>query len=265
MREILIHGRMRKLGWLESPPDHRDLMYGARPGILPPRMDLRRFCSPVDDQGATNSCTAHATTAALEYLWARMRLQKSPDFSRLFVYWVARALMMEGDPAVDGGAVIREVVKGLRKYGVCYEATWPFDTTRIAERPPMPAFQEAELHQVVAYERHDGFASNLGVTLDSVKRAIFDGYPVVGGFRVPQSSVDPQVGVTGVIPMPKPDEGFLGGHAVLFVGYDDATEHLIFKNSWGTGWGNGGYGYLPYAFFRAGLVRDLWSLRSQEG
>ncbi len=50
------------------------------------------------------------------------------------------------------------------------------------------------------------------------------------------------------MPMPKPREGILGGHAVICCGYDDAKRVWICRNSWGTGWGDKGYFYMPYSF-----------------
>jgi hypothetical protein len=39
-------------------------------------------------------------------------------------------------------------------------------------------------------------------------------------------------------------------HAVVITGYDDETETLEFKNSWGTDWKHEGYGYMSYKYFR---------------
>jgi hypothetical protein len=36
-------------------------------------------------------------------------------------------------------------------------------------------------------------------------------------------------------------------HAIVLVGYDDNTQKWIIRNSWGSGWGDGGYGYIPYS------------------
>ena len=47
---------------------------------------------------------------------------------------------------------------------------------------------------------------------------------------------------------PKAGEEVLGGHAVLAVGYDNDQQRFRFRNSWGTGWGQEGYGTIPYAY-----------------
>jgi C1A family cysteine protease len=38
-----------------------------------------------------------------------------------------------------------------------------------------------------------------------------------------------------------------GGHVVLIVGYDDANEYFIVKNSWGDEWGDAGYFKIAYS------------------
>ncbi len=43
-----------------------------------------------------------------------------------------------------------------------------------------------------------------------------------------------------------------GGHAVVIVGWSDARNAWLIKNSWGTDWGNGGFGYIGYNSNRIG-------------
>jgi C1A family cysteine protease len=69
---------------------------------------------------------------------------------------------------------------------------------------------------------------------------------------------------TGHIPMPGPQEGLLGGHALMCCGYKDSVwyaggGYLIVKNSWGTGFGDKGYVFLPYAYGDPKLMSDLWT------
>jgi hypothetical protein len=71
-------------------------------------------------------------------------------------------------------------------------------------------------------------------------------------------------------PAADPADGY---HFVLAVGYDDATGLVEIQNSWGPHFGDGGYGYLPYALFGPSqdtliadpsvLAEDPWTLRHQ--
>src|SRR2546430_246987 len=66
----------------------------------------------------------------------------------------------------------------------------------------------------------------------------------------------------GVLQMPKPREGVVGGHAVLAVGYDDKTERFVVRNSWGSSWGKRGYFTMPYSYLLTdNLSDDFWTIR----
>ena len=73
----------------------------------------------------------------------------------------------------------------------------------------------------------------------------------------------PDVAASGIVPMPSANDAPLGGHAVLCVGYDDAKQSFLVRNSWGADWGQAGYFTLPYAYVTdPNLADDFWTISS---
>ena len=98
-------------------------------------------------------------------------------------------------------------------------------------------------------------------TLDAMKAAMVAGLPVVFGFRVYKAFL--QTATTGICTYPVAGEPQIGAHAVVAVGFDDATGMVKCRNSFGPEWGQAGYFYMPYQWFANmnGLVSDAWLIR----
>ncbi len=249
-----------KYGWIPDIPDHRDHLYGApirTLQTLPPSVDLTAKCPAVYDQGQIGSCTANAIGAALEF--DRMK-QGLADFmpSRLFIYYNERA--MEHTTGSDSGAQIRDGVKSVSKQGDCPETEWPYDPSPaqdnklLTKRPTPQCYKDAKKYTAVQYQRVDQ-------SLAQMKGCLATGSPIIIGFTVYESFESSAVAQTGDAPMPSPGEQVLGGHAVLVVGYDDATSRFRLRNSWGTGWGKNGYFTLPYTYLTdSNLSSDFWTI-----
>jgi C1A family cysteine protease len=216
---------------------------------LPRVVDLSTHCPPVEDQADIGSCTAHAVVGLLEYLWMQTH-KKHLDASRLFVYKATRNLL---GWTGDTGAFVRTAMKSLRVFGACPEDYWPYDAVKFEEEPTSFCYAFGASFKSLVYYRIDP-------TLADIRKSLAAGVPFAFGFTCYESIDNPSVAATGRIPFPNGSERVVGGHAVMAVGYDDAKKHVIIQNSWGRGWGNKGFGYLPYAYFEMELADDCWCL-----
>jgi C1A family cysteine protease len=236
-------------------PDQRDKIYKVpvRLNSLPEKVDLRPLCSAVEDQKDLGSCTANALAGALEYL--ERKNGNSEDFSRLFIYYNERSLIDTIN--YDSGAYLRDGIKTLVRNGACVEKLWPYDITQFAFTPPEYCYAEAMNHQVLVYERI--------LSLHSLKSCLASGFPVVFGFTVYASFESEEVAKTGIMPVPADGERVSGGHAVCAVGYDDATQRVVVRNSWGEDWGMKGYFTMPYEIIEnRNLSDDFWTIKRVE-
>lgn len=250
---------MSKYGWIPDIPDRRDIPYRLKSiRTLPERVELTETgrMPPVYNQGDLGSCTANAIAAHIDFNRAK---QKEDWFkpSRLFIYFNERA--MEGTIGYDSGAYIRDGIKSVVEFGACAEDMWPYNPSNFKSKPADICYQEAMNFQVVQYQRLNN------EDLMELKNCLACGFPFVFGFSVYESFETEEVARTGRAPMPKNSESLLGGHAVLCCGYNDKIKRFIVRNSWGPGWGKGGYFTLPYEYMtNSNLADDFWTIRQVE-
>jgi C1A family cysteine protease len=250
---------VRKFGWLPDLPDQRDLLYSVpveHRQALPSQVDLRNHYQfpPVYDQGQLGSCTANAIAGALQFDELKQKEAGSFQPSRLFIYYNERVI--EKTASSDSGARIRDGIKSVGSTGYCPETEWPYDISKFADQPPAACYQDAKKYKAINYQRVIHLVSQM-------KGCLAAGNPFVAGFSVYESIRSPQVDQTGDIPLPKLGEALLGGHAILIIGYDDARQVFVLRNSWGTDWGRSGYGTLPYDYLgNFFLASDFWVINT---
>ncbi len=276
-------GRAVGTGWMVSAPDFRDHT-AKHPAIhpiiknlgitkapaLPNAIDLRSYCSPVEDQGDIGSCTAHAGVGVVEYFEKRA-FDRYIDGSRLFIYKTTRNLM---GVTGDTGAWLRDTMASLALCGVPPEKYYPYVTTDFDNEPPSFVYAVADNFEALKYFSHDASEANTKKVLESVKKYLAYGIPSMFGFYGFSSFEDHEGG--GQIPYPCDNEGAEWGHAIVAVGYDDkkkikntkcnksTTGALLIRNSWSRDWGEEGYGWLPYQYVTSKLALDFWSLLSMK-
>jgi C1A family cysteine protease len=197
----------------------------------------------------SGNCTANALAGNLEFL-DKQADGAYTDVSRLFIYFNERVL--QGNTDADSGASLRNGIKTLVNNGACSESAWPYNIEKFADKPSERCYADGLEHRIVSYHRI--------MNIDEMLACLSEGFPFVFGFAVYESLQTPLVARTGKVPMPKKSERMLGGHAVMAVGYDQKEKRFLVRNSWGEGWGMGGYFTIPFAYLET-LASDFWTIR----
>ena len=249
--------KIARYGWNPDVPDQRDHLFAAAPAnldALPASVDLRPQCpAEIYNQGQLGSCTANAIAGAIEFEQMKQNLPQIFTPARLFIYYNERVI--EGTVSSDSGAQIRDGIKTVAAQGACAETLWPYTIAKFKTKPTKPAYTAAGKNKAITYQRLTQIPAQM-------KGCLASGYPFVFGFTVYASFESPQVARTGVVPMPASGEAVVGGHAVMAVGYDEASQRFTVRNSWGDAWGIKGYFTIPYAYLADNnLADDFWTIR----
>jgi C1A family cysteine protease len=247
--------KIERYGWIKDSLDHRDFKYKASRSVtktIPSLIDLRAGCPAIYDQMALGSCVANGTAAAAEFCMIKEGHKRFVP-SRLFIYYCARSL--EGTIGSDSGAMIRDGMKAIAKWGFPDEQIWPYDITKFKKTPPHQVYGAAWKEITRQYQ-------SVPQNITQMKGCLVEGYPIVVGFSVFDAFESDAVAKTGIVPMPSSTDQPIGGHCVLVVGADDSKKWWICRNSWGVNWGDLGYFYLPMDYLlNSQLADDFWTVR----
>ncbi|CAF0729292.1 unnamed protein product [Adineta steineri] len=209
---------------------------------LPRQIDLRRWMAPIVSQDLMNTCAASAFASACEYLIKR-RTGSYVQLSRLFIHFNAQVIDQRTHTVEDAGATRKNVIVGMRKFGVCKEEYWPYDRRLLNKKPSPDAYEAARRFSIVSLR--------LPFQINAMRTYLANKIPVVIAAKI-KYEINGEVNANGgYLPIPDADDeeiSYLGSHAVLLVGYDDDSEYFIARNSWGRDWGYYGYCFLPYQY-----------------
>lgn len=196
------------------------------------KIDLSGQFGPARHQGLRSTCTAFATSD-LNRSVAGAPGELSPEF----LYHSAGMLMPGWAPGK--GVFPWAAMDALRSTGQPLEVDFPYQaqdpTATVAPTAPAskPMFKSdlaghSEIMQSVVDRLNDGHPAALVVR-------------VTDTFYVPANGVVDAAG--GIVPN--------STHVVLATGWgtsDTTGRHLRVRNSWGAGWGDRGYAWLPEKF-----------------
>jgi len=200
-------------------------------------VDLRKYVTPVGDQGQTGRCSAFAWTHATE-MTRNILQQESPRLCPNFTMYEFQ--QMQGDArdyeyaykGGDGTVSGPEPGQVLVQQGTCRQELWPDDR-------PRPIAREEQLEADAQRYHLEGVP--LPISIDDVRKVLSAGCPVHVSMNTGEAFSD--VGRDGVFNAAEAPWGQHGRHAMLIVGY--VGNFFILKNSWGEDWGDKGFCYVP--------------------
>lgn len=238
---------MRIFNLKPSRTDYASSVYRQSHIDTPDELDLRKWDSPVEDQGDLGSCVAHSVTSAYELMLKESSPEEFVELSRLFLYYNAR--LLEEITEYDAGvAHIRNAIKAMRLFGLCKESLWTYDK-RYNIQPSDDCYIEALPRRIPSYR--------ILLNLPSIIESLSMGFPVVIGLEVFPGFSSLTKENSLLVDSPSPIAS-LGGHSLLIVGYSLPERYLLAKNSFGTKWGDGGYCKISFDYARKHMF-ESWN------
>lgn len=184
----------------------------------------------VRDQGNSNNCWAVSSVEALEASWSLRNKQK--------VTLSAQAILDRTRQA--GPDFTSTAMAQLKAYGTATEATYPYTHKVGAFRPVATPYKAANW----GYVQPRTGVTDPHATVAQLKRALAQHGPLAVGLYSTKNFEKYRTGIFRENVRTAGPQDI--SHAVLLVGWDDARGAWKIKNSWGTAWGQGGYGWVSY-------------------
>ena len=250
----------------KSPVDTRDHWYKTTGKIinLPESVDLRIFDRDgIQNQLSSSSCVANATCSVIEILLSRGNQFR--DMSRFFHYYNVREVY--GWQNRDQGATGRDAMRIASKFGICPEASWPFDLSKVNAKPPQSCYDEA---LKLAGGEYCQLGGDEPVPNQDKMCALAEGYPIFFCAELhPQfmqlhcDTLEETADKIAAFAFGRPSG--MPSHAMCLVGYRqyNGKLHYLIENSWDTTWGCGGYALAPIDWFA--YASEFWIMLNIPG
>lgn len=220
----------------------------AAPLQLPANVDLREAWWNIGDQLSTGSCVGWATAdSVLRWHFVKAGKIANNQLVSIRFIWMASketdefttrpTTFIESD-----GTSLKAALDVARKYGAVLINYLPF-------KPIVLSGLSAQAFYAIAANLKIASYFNLGVPM-LPRLVIWKTWLAAKGPILTRLGVDQiwdnATQTHGNLDVYKP-ETVRGGHAVAIVGYTN-TNRFIVRNSWGTGWGDKGFGYASQQY-----------------
>lgn len=253
----------RSTGMVFDPPSLRTIPYKAKLTTesytaMPASASLEKFCPTPGDQGRYGTCVAFATAYHLRTI-LHTKLQSeiaggnmaklNPNtaiFSPTFVY---EQIKEKEDTDCQDGTNPVDAFDLMKRSGVAKLSTLPYSCGASIQSD---AKKEGMNFRITDYQiLYSVNETDDNLKINATKKALSEGYPCMLGFVVAESFYSPKGDVWREAGTDDGPTGKHGRHAMCIVGYDDKKYGGAFRilNSWGTGWGDKGFIWIPYKDF----------------
>jgi hypothetical protein len=205
-------------------------------GYIPPKVDLSSRMLPPGYQGLQSSCVAWAVAYSAQSYYANNA--KQPSLNKRFVgspAFIYNQLTTDPGRCQSGTSVI-DALSLLKQQGVPNLSEFPYYENSCSETP------SEQIKSIAGNQRIAGFNHIQRNDIETIKTQLYAGNPVIFGMNIPQSFLD----FRGQSIYSDIDSGAFDAHAMVLIGYDDNKSAFKIINSWGSWWGDKGYGWIDY-------------------
>jgi len=223
---------------------------------LPSSVSLEQYCPQAGNQGVLSTCVGFATAYAMRtilYVKAMREAGYTADpnnhiFSPSFVY---EKIKKSDDVYCSNGSLVGDALFLMQYTGAATLKTLPYQCGAVITSH---ALNESRNYKILSYQKLFSSAdTDVDFKVLVTKKALAEEKPCLLSFKVPKSFHS--ISSIGLWKQKRddeaPDDVKVGRHAMCVVGYDDKKYGGSFRvlNSWGTGWGDKGFVWIPYKEF----------------
>ncbi|KYG65830.1 hypothetical protein AZI86_01785 [Bdellovibrio bacteriovorus] len=192
--------------------------------------DGKSWLTPIRHQGSCGSCLAFAATATLEAQY-KITQNKSYKLSPQFLFSC-------GGGVCKKGWYPNQAAKFLLNTGVTDESCLPYMSSGGSDISCSRACGDSSKRavKISSFSLPTDNARNLSAIREALQRG-----PLVTTMAAYNDFMNYRGGIYKRV-----SNSLVGGHAIVIIGYNDKDRYLIIRNSWGTSWGERGYGRISY-------------------
>ena len=211
---------------------------------LPKSWSLTQYCPAVGDQTIYQTCVGWASAYAARTIaeavrqgWTNPTTITNEAFAPLFTYGLIK---QDDTKNCNRGTNIEKAMQTMKNIGAVKKRS---RDTQCVETVNKSLYTEAAKYKIDDYFLLFGPKHDYETAVNTTKKAIAENCPVVIGFWTFSSFFKHDYECWNG----NADKA-TGSHAMCVVGYDDNKfgGAFLVMNSWGTGWGKGGYAWITY-------------------